>query len=176
MNPLITIRPADYNDLTQLAHLSAQTFYDAFAHLNNAEDVLHYINTTYSENNLFLEMNQPGTCFYLAELDGQAVGYLKLNYGNSQTEFQKANEAEIQRLYVLSAYQGRRIGEQLIQFAIGQALQNNCTTIWLGVWEHNTNAIRFYERHGFTLFGKHDFLLGNDLQTDFLMKRPIVKE
>ena len=42
-------------------------------------------------------------------------------------------------------------------------------TLWLGVWEHNARAIRFYEKCGFRDAGSHPFLLGNDLQTDRIM-------
>jgi len=45
--------------------------------------------------------------------------------------------------------------------------------IWLGVWEKNKRAIDFYTRWGFEKFGEWDFLLGNDLQRDWLMKKAL---
>lgn len=43
----------------------------------------------------------------------------------------------------------------------------------LGVWEHNHRALRFYEKNGFIAFGTHIFQLGNDQQTDILMKKSV---
>jgi ribosomal protein S18 acetylase RimI-like enzyme len=46
--------------------------------------------------------------------------------------------------------------------------------IWLGVWEHNTAAIRFYERLGFEKFAMHPYYIGKDRQTDWLMKMNLI--
>jgi ribosomal protein S18 acetylase RimI-like enzyme len=46
-------------------------------------------------------------------------------------------------------------------------------TIWLGVWEFNPRAQRFYEKNGFSFVGKHTFVLGTDPQTDLLMQKEI---
>jgi ribosomal protein S18 acetylase RimI-like enzyme len=45
--------------------------------------------------------------------------------------------------------------------------------IWLCVWEENHNAIQFYAKNGFVTFDKHIFVLGDEAQTDLLMKLPI---
>ena len=45
------------------------------------------------------------------------------------------------------------------------------TYVWLGVWEENPRAIRFYEKNGFVVFDKHIFRMGNDEQTDLMMKK-----
>jgi ribosomal protein S18 acetylase RimI-like enzyme len=46
----------------------------------------------------------------------------------------------------------------------------NATHVWLGVWEKNPKAIRFYKKNGFVEFDKHIFKLGTDEQTDIMMK------
>jgi ribosomal protein S18 acetylase RimI-like enzyme len=165
------IQPVSEKDIAELVILSRQTFSDAFMHLNKAEDVLAYMNETFTEANLLQECQQPGAGFYFVEVNNELAGYIKLNTGTAQTEPEADDAMEIQRIYVLKAHQGRRIGERLILFAAQQAQQRHCSYIWLGVWEHNKNAIRFYQRHGFELYGEHHFLLGSDLQTDILMKK-----
>ncbi len=42
--------------------------------------------------------------------------------------------------------------------------------MWLGVWEKNPRALRFYQKIGFQEFDKHIFTLGNEKQTDIMMK------
>src|SRR5690606_35449058 len=111
--------------------------------------------------------------FYFAELNGGAIGYLKLNTRQAQTEPQDSEALEIERIYVLQAYRGRKIGQMLYEKAIQVAQQENVPYIWLGVWEHNLPAIRFYQKNGFTEFDKHVFRLGDAEQTDIMMRKNI---
>ena len=48
--------------------------------------------------------------------------------------------------------------------------KENLDYLWLAVWEKNEQAIKFYEKHKFKIFGEHDFILGTDIQKDYLMK------
>ena len=50
------------------------------------------------------------------------------------------------------------------------AKQKKVNYLWLGVWGKNPKAIGFYQRMGFVTYDKHIFKLGDDLQTDLLMK------
>jgi len=61
----------------------------------------------------------------------------------------------------------------LFQKALDIAAQKEVDFVWLGVWENNAKAIRFYRKNGFVIFDKHVFMLGNDKQTDLMMKRQI---
>jgi hypothetical protein len=103
----------------------------------------------------------------------EKVGYIKLNYQSAQTEFQDEDAVEVERIYVLANQQGKQIGRQMIDFAISKAIDDKLKYIWLGVWEHNHSAIRFYEREGFKQFSSHEFWVGNDKQIDLLMKKEL---
>jgi ribosomal protein S18 acetylase RimI-like enzyme len=168
---LATFKPVTTADIELLANISRETFFAAFAHLNNADDMEAYAAASFTHQQLRKELNTPGAKFIFAMLDAEVVGFMKLNTGTAQNEFKDMNSLEIERLYVLSAYQGRQIGRQMLKFALAWALTYHHDFIWLGVWEHNRNAIRLYERMGFSLCGSHDFMLGNDKQTDVLMKK-----
>jgi ribosomal protein S18 acetylase RimI-like enzyme len=161
-------------DLTTLINFSKKTFYDAFAHLNDPADVEIYAAKAFNSDKVLAELNNPSSSFYFAMLDGQPVGYIKLNYSSAQTEFQHENAIEVERIYVSANQQGKKIGNQLLDFAVNLADEARLQYIWLGVWDKNLNAIRFYERNGFKIFGSHPFFLGNDLQTDLLMKRELL--
>ena len=108
--------------------------------------------------------------FYFAQLNDENIGYLKINTGEAQTEKQEKNALEIERIYVLNEYHGKNVGQILYQKALEIANQNSNDFVWLGVWEENKRAIRFYEKNGFVAFDKHIFNLGNDAQTDIMMK------
>lgn len=169
----ITIKPVLPPDVDQLLTLSRKTFYDAFEHLNNPEDFEAYTSKAFTREQLLSEIENPDSEFYFAVIDNEPVGYIKLNYRNAQAEFREDNAAEISRIYVHADHQGKKIGNRLLDFAINKAADDKLQYIWLGVWEHNLNAQRFYERNGFVKSGSHEFVVGKDVQTDFLMKRKL---
>ena len=103
------------------------------------------------------------------------MAYMKVNFDNAQTEEGYTNSLEVQRIYVLEDYKNMKIGKSLIDEAKEIANKENLDYIWLGVWEHNINAIRFYEKQGFVKFDTHIFKLGDDEQTDNLMKYTLKK-
>ena len=171
MLKIIKVQPSD---LATLLTISKQTFYDAFLHLNDPGDIEAYVTSAFNGDKLLSELTNPLSAFYFAMLNGQSVGYIKLNYSSAQTEFQHEHGVEVERIYVLADQQGKRIGNQLLDFAINTATESDLQYIWLGVWDKNFNAIRFYERNGFKIFDSHPFTLGTDLQTDLLMKRELL--
>jgi ribosomal protein S18 acetylase RimI-like enzyme len=172
MLKIIKVQPSD---LATLLTISKQTFYDAFLHLNDPGDIEAYASSAFNSDKLLNELTNPFSTFYFAMLDGQAVGYIKLNYPSAQTELQHEYAVEVERIYVLADQQGKKIGNQLLDIAINSAIENKLQYIWLGVWDKNFNAIRFYERSGFKIFDSHPFTLGTDLQTDLLMKRELLQ-
>ena len=147
---MTTFKPVTTNNLDELLELSKTTFRDAFEHLNNPDDFKNYFTSAFTIEKLRAELKNPDSAFYFAQVDGKNAGYIKLNYASAQTEFKD---------------------KQLIAFAIERAMTQKLRYIWLGVWEHNLNAIRFYEREGFAQFSSHQFVLGKDVQTDILMRK-----
>lgn len=169
MNDVI-IRKLNPTDLELLREISIQTFVDTFADQNTPENMESYLQTSLSLEKLSSEFNHPESEFYFAELNDEIIGYLKINYGAAQSELLE-NALEIERIYVRKAFHGKKIAQQLYDKAVAIAVERNTDFIWLGVWEHNARAIAFYQKLGFTAFGEHPFMLGDDKQTDILMKR-----
>lgn len=161
------------NEIGLLQQISRQTFAETFAASNTEENMKKYLDEAYSREKLAAEMQDPNARFYFAKVGGQVVGYLKLNSGAAQTELKDERALEIERIYVLSSWHGKHIGQMLYDKAIEVARELKADYIWLGVWEENQRAIRFYERNGFVAFDKHIFRLGDDEQTDIMMKRPV---
>jgi ribosomal protein S18 acetylase RimI-like enzyme len=129
-----------------------------------------YLEVALSAAKLTKEINDPNSEFYFASLQLKIIGYLKINIGSSQTELHDVNALEIERIYVLSEFQCKKVGQKLYEKAIQIAQQKNAGFIWLGVWEKNQRAINFYTKNGFAAFDKHIFLLGDEVQTDIMMK------
>ena len=164
---------ATINDINQLQQIGRQTFSETFADENSEEDMFNYLKEGFSLDKLRGEIVNKNSEFYFAKVSGEVVGYLKVNTGNAQTELKNQEALEIERIYVLKAFHGNRVGQALFEKAMERALVLKAVFVWLGVWEKNIKAIRFYEKNGFATFDKHVFLLGNDAQTDLMMKREL---
>ncbi|MBC7557348.1 MAG: GNAT family N-acetyltransferase [Chryseobacterium sp.] len=160
----------EISDLEKLQQISIKTFSDTFRSSNSEENLAGYINENMSLQNLEIELKTQNSDFYFANLNSETIGYLKLNFGRAQTEKFDKNATEIHRIYVLKEFQGKKVGAFFLKKTLEIAKEKNSNFIWLGVWEKNYKAIGFYEKQGFITFDKHDFMLGNDSQTDLIMK------
>ena len=166
----IQIKGITLNDIEQLQQIGRQTFYETFSAGNTEENMTNYLNEEFSIEKLTIELSDKNAEFYFATLDNMVIGYLKLNFGQSQTELQDDTALEIERIYVLKEFHGKKVGQILYDKAIEIANQKNANYVWLGVWEENPRAISFYKKNGFVEFDKHIFKLGEDEQTDIMMK------
>jgi ribosomal protein S18 acetylase RimI-like enzyme len=169
----ISIKKVNATDVLALQKISRQTFYDTFAEQNTEEDMREYLEVNLSEEKLSTELNNPNSFFYFAIIEEIPVAYLKVNTGNAQSDLKNPNGFEIERIYVEKAFHGKKVADALFQKALSLAVELNYAEIWLGVWEENKKAIRFYEKNGFVPFDTHIFTLGTDEQTDILMKKII---
>lgn len=171
----VNIIQISIEDLPKLQSIGKQTFSETFSESNSAENMAKYLEEAYSNEKLSTELNDPNSLFYLASLDNKVIGYLKLNLGASQTELKDDKALEIERIYVTKEFHGKKVGQLLYNKAIEVAKEKKVDYVWLGVWEENHRAIQFYTKNGFVEFDKHVFVLGNDAQTDIMMKLEFIK-
>lgn len=166
----ISIIEIDKEQLEDLKQISIKTFTETFADTNTEDDLSKYLDSSFNDEKLRSEIEEEGSTFYLAQIGSEVAGYLKINRDEAQTEIQDPKALEIERIYVAKKYQGEGVGRLLFQKGLDIAKANNLVFVWLGVWEHNQKAIDFYKKNGFVAFDKHIFKLGDDVQTDILMK------
>ena len=166
----ITVEQINISHLAALQQIGRQTFSETFAESNTAENMAKYLEEAYSYEKLSAELNDPNSIFYFAKMDQNVIGYLKLNFGASQTELKDKNALEIERIYVLKEFHGKKVGQLLFDKAIEIAKEYHVAYVWLGVWEENKRALQFYTKNGFIEFDQHIFVLGDEAQTDIMMK------
>jgi len=171
----IDIIQINHTDIKALQQIGRQTFAETFAESNSPENMTKYLEEAYADEKLTEELNNPNSVFYFAKADSQVIGYLKLNFGASQTELKDNTALEIERIYVTKEYHGKKVGQLLYDKSIEVAKDKMVNYVWLGVWEENKRAIQFYTKNGFVEFDKHVFVLGDDAQTDIMMKKTIIK-
>jgi ribosomal protein S18 acetylase RimI-like enzyme len=166
----VVLRRATPGDVDLLRQVGIRTFTETFEALNSPENMKHCLDKAFAESQLLHELMNRESEFWFAVLGSEVVGYLKINRGQAQTEKQHDQAVEIERIYVLAEYHGTGVAQKLFQKAMECAHEQQAPYVWLGVWENNAKAIRFYEKYGFVKFGHHAFWLGDDEQTDILMK------
>lgn len=170
----IKISKASIEALATLQQIGKATFFETFAESNSEADMKKYLDENFSAEKLTAEVNHPDSQFFIAWEGQSPIGYLKVNTGLAQTELQQDESTlEIERIYVLSAYHGKKVGQLLYEKALEVAGLLKKSSIWLGVWEKNPRAIKFYTKNGFVPFGQHLFKMGDDEQTDIMMKKKL---
>lgn len=166
----IQIKKISLTEIDQLQKIGRQTFKETFSESNSEENMKNYLEEGFSKEKLTAELNDKNSEFYFAKLEEEVIGYLKVNFGDSQTELKDSKALEIERIYVSKEFHGKSVGQLLYDKAIEVAKQKGSEYVWLGVWEENPRAISFYKKNGFVEFDKHIFKLGDDEQTDIMMK------
>lgn len=171
---MIYIRNVNLDDYEALIQISKTTFFDTFSEYNTKEDMDSYMSENYSVSKIREEISNPFNVFLFAIENDKTVGFVKLRTNKILSELLETNPIEIERIYVSKSHQGKKVGALLMSYCINLAKEKKYDTIWLAVWEHNLHAQAFYEKWGFEKFGSHIFILGKDVQNDFLLKRKVI--
>ncbi|HEU5364281.1 MAG TPA: GNAT family N-acetyltransferase [Hanamia sp.] len=170
METEINIVRVTAHDPEVLQKISRQTFSETFAPVNTRENMRKYLDENLSFKKLQAEIRDKNSLFHFAKMNDKVINFLKVNFGACQTEIKDDKALEIERIYVMKEFHGKRVGQLLYQKALEVASEANAWYLWLGVWEQNKRAINFYKKNGFVEFDEHTFILGNEKQTDILMK------
>lgn len=174
----LRIRVATVADASRVSDLGAATFRETFQHDNTPEDMARYLSEAFSPERQTAEIADASSTVLIAERDGaqggpELVGYAHLVSGPHPAVVHGPAPLELKRLYVRRAWHGQGVAQALMEAATTAARARGAQTMWLGVWERNARAVAFYQKYGFTRVGEHTFALGSDLQTDWLLARPL---
>lgn len=154
-----------------LAELGSITFSQAFAKGNTPEDMSLYLQQAFSPEIQEAELADPACVFWLVSEAGTVVGYTKLHSGLFLNCLTTQKALKISRLYVLKQFWGKGIGTQLLNEINQYAQEKGFESLWLTVWDQNPGAIKLYQKLGFKIVGDEDFILGQDVQHDFIMEK-----
>ena len=180
------IRVAEHDDAARVSAFLSREFSATFAADNTASDMTMYLAQTFSDESQAREIADPLGPYLLFEIERELNGVIgtdlagiagiaRLRIGSHDAQVVSRSPLEIQRFYVSGAWHGRGIAHRLMHECVARATAVGATTIWLGVWDQNTRAIRFYEKCGFVDVGTATFVLGTDIQNDRVMARAITQ-
>jgi ribosomal protein S18 acetylase RimI-like enzyme len=160
-------------DAAALAALAARTFADTFAADNTPADLAEHLARSFGEAQQAAELADPDRVTLVAERSGTLVGYVQLRSSPPPAGVPPGPSIELQRLYVDRPAHGSGLAQRLMTEALAQARRLGAAVLWLGVWERNPRAIRFYVKCGFADAGSQTFVLGSDRQTDRIMWKSV---
>lgn len=160
-------------DAQALHELSRRTVIDTFAHLNDPTDFADFLEKNYAFEHVMADLADPAVRVLLCEVDSTLAAYARLSSREIPECIGDGNSIQIERFYVDKPYIGRGVAPAMMELCLQLAVEESRSTIFLGVWEHNARAVRFYEKWGFARCGEHPFMVGTDQQIDWWMKRPV---
>ena len=167
----IEIRLSTIEDTAAMREVAIRSYYDTFADSNTPADMESFLSDNYSLTKMESEFYETNSALYLAIENEKVIGFLRLRKNNEVEHTLGINTIELQRLYIHTAHQGKRVGYKLMEKAMEYATQHDFEWIWLGVWERNFKAQEFYNKWGFERFGEHVFQMGVDPQIDWLLRK-----
>jgi ribosomal protein S18 acetylase RimI-like enzyme len=145
----LRIKVACSKDTAALSKLGKTTFKETYAAYNHQENFQKYLKASFSKASTTTQLEDDGNFFLLAQLDKEYIGYAKLRENNKPFHDKSVNAVELERVYVLKEYQGEGVGKNLLEKCLAFARLRKYPVMWLGVWEKNLSALKFYQRQGF---------------------------
>lgn len=167
----LAIRRATVDDAQTLSTLATRTFTETFGDLYAAEDLASFIADSYAVDKQTTILSHPDYAVWFLEDNGTPVGHAAVGPCGLPHPDVKPGDGELKRLYVLREYQSSGWGGKLFATAIDWLLRNGPRTLWIGVWSENHGAQRFYARHGFKKVGSYDFIVGQQRDHEFILRR-----
>lgn len=168
-----TIRPATARDAAALSALARRTFSDAFAADNSPEDLAAFLDATYAPDIQARELADPTLTYLVAELDDTLTAYALVRTGKASPFVDDPSAIELQRIYVDQSHHGTGLAQALMAAVIAEAARHGAGAVFLGVWERNVKALRFYAAQGFRVVGTQTFVVGSDPQQDLVLVRDL---
>jgi ribosomal protein S18 acetylase RimI-like enzyme len=170
---MISVRLAQTGDHEILADLGRRAFQEAFGRFHDPDDMQAYLDLSFNHETIRIALTYPENTFLIAFWDDEPVGYAKLKRGPAPAELQGYKSIQMERIYALQDYIGKKVGKELMTASLKIASAEKFEKIWLGVWEQNHTAVAFYKKWEFEVIGNRQFEIGNEIHDDFVMARNV---
>lgn len=167
----ISYRHATVSDAATLERIFNTSFCDTFAHLYHADDLNAFL-SSFGTRHWEADLRNSAYAVKIAEVEGQAVGYLKLGPQKLPIETRRPSMM-LDQLYILKQHHGVGIAHSLMDWGLAEARRRHAEELYLTVYVDNHRARRFYDRYGFEPVGSYDFMVGNHADEDIIMRKSL---
>ncbi|MBP9083429.1 MAG: GNAT family N-acetyltransferase [Bacteroidia bacterium] len=169
LTSMITIKEVGPAHFEMLAELGRKAFYEAFSEHNDPDDMQAYLDLAFNPETIKKQLEDPAVTYLVAYWKDLPVGYAKLKQSDVPEKLAGKSAIQLERIYALQEFVGKKVGKALMEACIRIAKSHNYDAMWLGVWQQNDRAISFYKKWGFTIIGTKQFIIGKDVNDDFVM-------
>jgi ribosomal protein S18 acetylase RimI-like enzyme len=174
----IAVAAAVEADIPELADVAARTFPLACPPSVTPENIAAFVEENLSQTRFREYLADPDRVVLAAREDGRMVGYVLLIRGvpdddDVQRAVRLRPAVELSKMYVLPDSHGAGVSAALMAATVQCAIDLDAKCVWLGVNQLNQRAQRFYTKHGFTINGTKTFRLGEGVENDYVMVRPL---
>ncbi len=171
---MITYRDARTVDGPALAATARRSFTETFGTLYRQSDLAAFLDEAFGANGLPSQLSDPDFAIRLALADdgsgaGTIIGFVKMGPVTFPGEW-RPDAIELYQFYVLAAWHGAGVAQELMAWALGHARDHGAKEIILSVYVDNHRAHRFYEKYGFEDIGRIAFRVGETVDDDNLMR------
>lgn len=163
---MMQIRSLSSPEIPQLAALARHIFLDTFVPTNNPQDVMDYAEEFLTVEHFSRDLKNSDYFTYGCFVENEMVGYIQMLI--NRFEVHDGIEFELKRFYLLADYHGKGYAKKMMEHCVSVAKQKGYEQMWLGVWEKNYKALKFYEKMGFRPISSHNFVMGQETQTDLI--------
>lgn len=135
-----------------------------------------YLDSHYTPKIISSVLDNASTKYFVATTDDDSdiAGFASLCFDSDEPCVAKLEKSvELQRIYVDAKHHGQGVAKSLMEASVSLAREMGYRYIWLGVWEHNARALKFYQKFGFEKVGEHVFTVGTDDQTDWIVLKEL---
>jgi ribosomal protein S18 acetylase RimI-like enzyme len=166
----VSIRKAGLSDVKIVSALAITTFYEAYFEQDDSKNLAGYVLESFSPEQIEKQLADKNSTFFIAEVGRGAVGYAKMRENAPAECVRGENTVEIQRIYILEKMKGKGVGDALMRKCFDEARRKGYESVWLGVWEENHRAQRFYRKYGFEKVGTIEFPYGDVIGRNHVLK------
>ncbi|MFM7176157.1 MAG: GNAT family N-acetyltransferase, partial [Bacteroidota bacterium] len=111
---MIEVRKATVADYIMLSELGRRAFQEAFGRYNDPGDMQAYLDLSFDPERIKNQLVDPSVIYLVATYHCTPVGYAKLVRNYTCSQYSSANQMQMERIYALDAYVGKKIGKALM--------------------------------------------------------------
>lgn len=151
---LIEIRKIDSTSAQALSSLAKSIYVHHYAHLWLAGGMDWYMNEfAYPISKITSELENENCLHYIAYLQKEPVGYLKINTNAALDGGDTKEGIELERIYIDTTIVNKGLGTYLMNFVFDLAMSYDKKYIFLKAMDTAELALRFYKKMGFEQAG-----------------------
>lgn len=156
-----SIRKAELDDAGEVQTVSRASWHAVYDDILGEETVDSVIDEWYEIDGLRTAIEE--TIFYVAERDGELVGFVNAGQNPEYGE----ETFELFRIYVLPEYWNRGIGGQLLEPVITDVTSGDGNRLRLSVLAENEVGVEFYESHDFDRLKEEEIEFDGDTYEEY---------